>query len=116
MDEAIRSLLDALEAAEAAGAPLTDTVIRESLYDIFYQGFVHQESGFCVPDDLLLHYTPAAEQQNAIVVNAWIGFLERARQAAVVSKLDTPEQRERAFLDSEVTSSSGDTNVCSYFD
>jgi hypothetical protein len=48
------------------------------------------------------------------VVRALEVFLERARAAA--GGLDTPERRERAFFDSEVSSSSGELNVGSIFD
>ena len=116
MDETIRNLLDALEAAEAAGAPLTDTVIRESLLDVIYEGFIQQQPGYRVPDDLLLNYTEGGRSQNAAVVQAFTVFLERARECAKASGLDTPEQRERAFFDSEVSSSSDEFSVGSIFD
>jgi hypothetical protein len=34
MDDALQALLDRLEAAENAGVPLTDTDVRERLFDI----------------------------------------------------------------------------------
>lgn len=116
LDDAIRDLLDALEAAENDGAPLNDTVIRESLYEVFYAGFVRQEHGYHVPGDLLLNYTEAAKRQNAAVVRALQFFLERARREAAASGLDSPESREEAFLESDVSSTSGEVSVASYFD
>ena len=116
MDTAIQKLLDALEAAESAGASLNDTVLREPLFEVIYQGFIHQEPGYTVPPDLLLNYTDAASQQNATVVAALERFLREAKQAASTTGLNTPEAREDAFLNSEATSSSEAASVGSYFD
>ena len=116
MDEAIQELLDALESAEADGAPLNDSVIRDSLIDVLYQGFVHQQPGYRVPRDLLLNYTDAAAAANAPIVAAWECFLAEACSAAASAGLHTPEERERAFLDSEVCSTSEDVSLASYFD
>ena len=113
MDEAIQALPDSLEHAEAEGATLTDTPIRESLLDVIHAGFVNQEPGYRVPKNLLLDYTESASQQNDNVVRALEQFLVQARTA--LGNLSTPEQRERAFFDSEVTSSGGDFNVGSIF-
>jgi len=116
MIESIRQLLDALEAAEAAGAPLMDTVIAEALCDVIHDGFIEQKKGYEVPGDLLLNYTEAAERQNRPVVEALGRFLSQAKSRAVVLGLDTPEERERAFLECEATSSSGQVDISSFFD
>jgi hypothetical protein len=116
MDEAIQELLDALEAAEAAGASLTDTVLRESLYNVVDKGFIRPVKGFRVPPDLLLDYTEAASRQNDAVINALEAFLTRARQWAEREGLESPEERESAFIESEATSTSGTVNVGEYFD
>jgi hypothetical protein len=116
MDQAIRHLLDAMEAAESAGAPLTDTVIREAIYDVIHEGFILMRPGYSVPNNLLLDYTEGARQQNETVVKALARFLDEAKREAAANGLDTPESRERAFLDSEAESSSGEVGVLSFFD
>ena len=100
MEEAIRDLLNALEAAEAAGATLTDSVIADALHDVIQRGFVVQEPGYRVPDDLLRNYTEGCEQQTGAVVAALTRFLERARAASAAAGLDTPARREAVFRDS----------------
>lgn len=116
MEEAIRDLLNALEAAEVAGAPLNDSVIRDSLHEVIRRGFELQEPGYRVPGDLLLNYTAPAEQQNGAVVAALQRFLVQARGDAATAGLNTTDLRLAAFLHSEVLSSSGEVSVGSYFD
>jgi len=116
MDDAIRDLLDALERAEAAGASLTDTVLREPLVEVILRGYVDLVEGYEVPHDLLLNYTEASERQNAPVIAAFTSFLPRATRWAHEQGLLLPEDRGAAFFGSEVSSTSGDTNVGTYFD
>src|SRR5262245_30876424 len=118
MIEAIQELLDALEAAENAeeGAlALSDTVIRESFDAVILEGFINQRPGYRVPGDLLLNYTPAAERQNSAVITALTRFLDKARAMAPELGLDTAEQRRAAWERSDVSSSSGDSDVGVYF-
>jgi hypothetical protein len=114
MDDAIRDLLDVLEAVEAAGMPLTDTDIRERLFAVVGRGFIHEEAGYQVPADLL-DDCGGGEVENAQVRAALSAFLTRAREYAVAGGLNTPEQREAALLSSNVYSSSGATNVSDFF-
>jgi hypothetical protein len=116
MDEIIRDLLDVLEAAEAAGAPLTDSPIRDSIHAVIYEGFVEPTAGYRVPADLLLDYTPQAAAQNAVVVQALERFVREANRVAESEGLESSEDRAAAFFDSEATSTSGDTSVGSFFD
>ncbi len=114
MDDAIRDLLDVLEAAEAAGMPLSDTDIRERLFAAIDCGFIREEAGYQVPADLL-DGCGGGEVENAQVRAALSAFLTRAGQYAVACGLNAPEQREAAFLGSSVYSSSGATNVSDFF-
>jgi hypothetical protein len=114
MDDAIRDLLDVLEAAEAAGMPLTDTDIRERLFAVVDCGFIHEEAGYQVPANLL-DGCGGSEVENVQVRAALSAFLARARQYAVARGLNAPEQREAALLGSNVYSSSGATNVSDFF-
>jgi hypothetical protein len=116
VDDDIRALLDVLEAAELAGASLNDTCLRESLQEVIHFGFVEQKPGYQVRSDLLLYYTPAAERQNAAVVRALEIFLQAARQWAAAEGLTTPDERSEAFFNSEVSSTSEEVNVDSYFE
>lgn len=111
MDEAIRELLDALEKADAEGAPLTDGAIREALLDVVRRGFIEPEPAYRVPEDLLMDYSEDAARHNAAVVAALERFVKRARALGPA----TPEERQRAFFDGEVLSSSGDAAVDSFF-
>jgi hypothetical protein len=114
MDEAIRSLLDVLEAAEYAGTPLTDTDVRERLFDVVDQGFIHGVPGYEVPLSLL-DDCGGAENQKASVREALSAFLKSARQHAAAAGLNTPGRRRAAFLSCRVTSSSSATDVCEFF-
>jgi hypothetical protein len=108
MDNAIRSLLDVLEAAEYAGIPLTGTDIRERLYEVVDRGLIHEEPGYQVPSDLL-DDCGRDEEQKARVREALAAFLTYARQHAARFGLNTPDQRQTAFLESDVSSSSSST-------
>jgi hypothetical protein len=114
MDEAIRNLLDVLEAAEYAETPLTDTDIRERLFDVVDQGFIHDVPGYEVPQGLL-DDCGGAEDQKATVRGALSVFLKFARQHAAAVGLNTADKREAAFLNCRVTSSSSATDVCEFF-
>ena len=114
MDEAIRNLLDVLEEAESSGVPLTDTDIRERLFDVVDQGFIHEKSDYEAPRNLL-DDCGGTEEQKAKVCQAFSVFLKFARQHAAAVGLNTPEKREMAFLSCRVTSSSSATDVCEFF-
>jgi len=114
MDDAIRDLLDVLEAAEYAGTPLTDTDIRERLFGVINRGFIREEPDYQVPSGLLDN-CGGDEEQKARVRAALATFLKHARQQAVALGLNTPEKRRAAFLGSNVRSSSSATNVNEFF-
>jgi len=114
MDDVIRDLLDVLETAEYSGTPLTDTDIRERLFELVDRGFIHEAPGYQVPTDLLDDCGGNAKHK-AKVLAALSTFLNRARQQAATFGLDTPEKRQTAFLESDVTSSSSATDVNEFF-
>jgi hypothetical protein len=114
MDDAIRTLLDVLEAAEYSGMPLTDTDIRERLFEVVDRGFIHEQPGYQVPTDLL-DDCGRDEKQQARVREALATFLTYARQHAARLGLNTPDQRQTAFLESDVSSSSSATDVNEFF-
>ncbi len=114
MDDAIRDLLDVLEAAEYAAMPLTDTDIRERLFEVVDRGFIHEETGYQVPSDLL-DDCGGDEEQKARVRAALSAFLKQARQHAATLGLNTPDKRQTAFLESDVSSSSSATDVNEFF-
>ena len=114
MDDAIRNLLDMLETAEYAGTPLTDTDIRERLFEVVDRGFIHEEVGYQVPSDLLDDCS-GSDEQKAKVREAFSTFLKQARQYAATHGLNSSEERQTEFLESDVTSSSGATDVNEFF-
>lgn len=114
MDDAIRDLLDVLEAAEYAGILLTDTDVRERLFEVVDRGFIHEEPGYQVPAGMLDDCGKDNEQK-ARVREALASFLASARQCAARLGLNTPDQRQSAFLESDVSSSSSVTDVHEYF-
>jgi hypothetical protein len=116
VEDIIRDLLDALEAAEQQGAPLNDSVLRNAMQDVIHRGFVEWEPGYKVPADLLLNYTPPAAEQNAAVVKAFMAFIQRAREAAAGQGLESADDRHEAFFDSGASSTSGETSVDSFFE
>jgi hypothetical protein len=97
--EALKKLLDSLEGIASEHEEVTDTDVREQMYEAVFHGFIVQTPGYTLPQSFGM-FEPAG---NAMVRAAFAEFIPAANQSGLAS----PEQRFAAFQDSSVLSRQG---------
>ncbi len=99
MKEALKTLLNRLDAIEKVRPEIGDTDVREQMSEVVYHGLIAQKAGYEVPHEVGM-FEPAG---NDAVREALVAFLTEARATAPA----TPEERFAAFQDAEVLSDAG---------
>jgi hypothetical protein len=99
MKNALRQLLDRLDAIRKDHPELADAEVREMLASAIYHGFVLRTPGYSLPESLGLN----SPEGNAALRIALADFLD----AAVPAGARTPEQRFAVFQDPTVESQEG---------
>ena len=103
MKTTLKSLLDSLDAVSATSAEVTDTDVRERMYQAVYHGFIIQTADYALPSEFGM-FQPAG---NSAVRAALADFLPAARTVAHDTGLSAPQQRFEAFQDGSVLSTVG---------
>ncbi len=101
--ELLRDLLDVLDTVGQVYESLQDTVTREALHAVAFQGFVLQKPGYCCPRKFWM----MTVRGNQLLRRAMRLFLRRGECLAANEGLDTPEKRMAAFQDASVVSGEG---------
>ena len=103
----LKRLLDALDVIAEKDDDLTDTDVRERMYEAVYNGFIVQTPGYTLPSYYSLY---KVKECNEMVRQALADFVS----AACKSGSATPEQRFAEFQDDTVLSDGGNDYNC-YF-
>ena len=72
---------------------ITDTEIREQMFDVIFQGFIHQTPGYVVPET----FDADSPEGDAAIRAVLTAFLKVAVPLATREGVDTPEKRLVAF-------------------
>ncbi len=96
----LKRLLDALDVIDEKDDDLTDTEVRERMYEAVYNGFIVQTPGYTLPSD---YYLYKVKECNAMVRQALADFVS----AACKSGSATAKQRFAEFQDDTVFSDAG---------
>ena len=107
--EALRGLLDDLDAVQVCHAELTDTEVRERLSAAIFACFVSSPSR-----TLPKTFGMFSAQGDAMIHAALTRFLRHPEVIAARREMGTPQARLEAFQDEEATSSEGN-DYASYF-
>jgi len=99
MKDALKRLLDALDAIGETHGEICDTVVRELMHEVIDDHFVRAQQGATMPTELGM-FSPEA---NAAVGSVLVAFVT---DPAVVAFRDasTPQERLDAFQDATVLS------------
>jgi hypothetical protein len=100
---ALKHLLDDLEAIGLEHMEVEDTDVREQMYAAVYHGFIEQTPGYALPETFGMFEA----EGDAAVRDALIRFLDAARREAQRLGLAAPAQRFRAFENGEILSDGG---------
>ncbi len=96
----LKRLLDALDAIAEKDDDISDTDVRERMYEAVYRGFILQTPGYTPPTYYSLY---KVDECNEMVCQALTEFIS----AACKSGSATPEQRFAEFQDDTVFSDDG---------
>ncbi len=99
MKEALKKLLNRLDAIARDHAEIGDTDVREQMFDAVYHGLIAREDGYELPGEFGMY----APEGNAAVRAALAEFMAKAQAAGP----GTPEGRFEAFQNAEVQSDAG---------
>src|SRR4051812_32735979 len=96
MEAALKKLLDTLDSIAEEHAEVSDTDVREQMYESVYHGFILQTPGFTLPAVFGM-FDPAGD----VAIRAALAeFLSAPRAAS----FGTPQERFDAFQDGSVLS------------
>ena len=96
MKTELKHLLDTLDTIAAEHDEVTDTDVREQMYEAVYRGFIIQQPGYVVPSKFGM-FTPAGDE---LVHRALAEFIPVACAAGP----SVPQRRFEAFQDDSVVS------------
>lgn len=103
MKKALKRLIDDLDAVSVEHEEVSDTDVREQMYDAVHKSFIAPFPGYALPDSFGMF----SEDGDRKVLAAIRGFLAHPDLAAAAASLRTPEARLDAFQDIDVQSDSG---------
>jgi hypothetical protein len=93
MQDALSTLATEMADIGEEHEEITDTDIRERMFDVIFQGFIYRTPGYQAPQ----FYNTDTPECNVAVRAALTKFIEQANLAADASGLDTPQKRHDAF-------------------
>lgn len=99
MKDALRRLLDALDAIGEAHGEICDTEVREQMHEVIDESFIRPREGAEMPSDFGM-FSPEA---NAAVRTALTAFVTDSSVVAL-REASTPQERLDAFQDATVFS------------
>jgi hypothetical protein len=103
MKNALKQLIDSLDAIFADHEELGDTAVRNFMFDAVHQSFIIPQPDYELPEDFGMF----SEEGNRKVRAALKKFLAHPEVVAAASRLRTPKERLDAFQDADVESSDG---------
>lgn len=99
----LQRLLDDLDRIRTSSPEISDTAVRDELFQAAFVGFVEQTRGYRLPDRFGM-FSPGAEAE---VRSAMARFIKDASLEAQERQLDTPEERFAAFEEPAAMSRGG---------
>ena len=95
MKSALVQLVEALSEIEKENDEVSDTDVREQMYEAVHKGFIAPEAGFQLPDEFGM-FSP---EGNQAIKEALAQFLNHAEVKTATQQLATPQARLNAFQD-----------------
>ncbi|MCI4569030.1 hypothetical protein [Lysobacter sp. CFH 32150] len=103
MKNALKKLIDDLDAVAVEHEEVSDTDVREQMYDAVHKSFIAPRPGFSLPESFGM-FSDEGDRKVLIAIRE---FLAAPGLAAAAAALKTPEARLDAFQDIDVQSDAG---------
>jgi len=103
MKKALKKLIDDLDAVAVEHEEVSDTDVREQMYEAVHKSFIAPLPGYALPGSFGM-FSEEGDRKALIAIRE---FLAHPEIAAAAASLKTPEARLDAFQDIDVQSDAG---------